>query len=177
MQQEGFSLNAVTLACILKACGATGAIDKEKCMHNEIDQRNLLKHDTVLGNALVDMYGKCASLAMAQQVFEELLVQDVVGWTSLVSGYIQHGLSEMAIKCFDQMHNQGLSLNAVTYACILQAFGSTGSIEKRKKAYVEMIKEGLLGGTGLLDNALVDIYAKCGALVKAQEVFDVLLVL
>ena len=167
MQQEGFSPNAVTFACILKACGATGAIDKGKSMHDEIVQRNLLKHDPVLGNALVDMYGKCGSLVMAQKVFEELLVRDVVAWTSLISGYVQYGLSEMAIKCFDQMHYEGLSPNAVTYACILQACGGTGSLEKGKEIHVEMIKDGLLGGIGLLDNALVDMYAKCGALVKA----------
>eukprot|EP00250_Pteridium_aquilinum_P002475 c12694_g1_i1 orf=44-211(+) len=55
MQREGFSPDAVTFACVLKACGGIGAVDKGCKIHSHIVRDGLLKEDIVVGTALVDM--------------------------------------------------------------------------------------------------------------------------
>ena len=74
------------------------------------------------------------------------------------------------------MQRTGISPNAMTFACILQACGSIGANEKGEEIHLEILKENLLGKDNVLGIALVDMYAKCGQLVKAQDVFDNLLV-
>ena len=171
MRSKGLSPDAMAFTCILKACGSMGAAETGKEIHADIVKEGLLVHDSVLGNALVDMYAKCGALAMAQQVFDEISIRDIVSWTSLISGYGRHGLGEETLNCFQRMQLEGLYPNAVTFVCLLQTCGSLGAMEKGKEIHTELVKEGLLEKDGMLGNALVDMYCKCGAIVKAEEVF------
>ncbi|MCO5599254.1 hypothetical protein L7F22_053355 [Adiantum nelumboides] len=71
MQLESISPSAITYTCSLKACASAGFLEKGKELHSQIEGR-LLKHDIIVGNALVDMYAKCGYVSTAQQVLEKL---------------------------------------------------------------------------------------------------------
>ncbi|KAI5064468.1 hypothetical protein GOP47_0021138 [Adiantum capillus-veneris] len=172
MKQEGLSPNAVTFSCILKACGNTGAIRKGEEIHDEIAKRTLLEKNIVIGNALVDMYAKCGALAKAQQVLEELPVRNVISWSALIAGYAQHGKGDQALNCLKMMVREGLSPNTVTFTCVLKACGGIGAVDVGKKVHDAITEQGLLGKNIVLGTALVDMYAKCGALAKARQVLE-----
>ncbi|KAI5063641.1 hypothetical protein GOP47_0022188 [Adiantum capillus-veneris] len=173
MRSQGFSPDAITYACVLKACGITQDADMGKGIHNEIFSQDLLKHDVVLGGALVDMYAKCGILLKAQKVFDTLLVRDVACWNALIAGYAQQGQGEEALSYFQRMRSQDFSPNVVTYACVLKACGIMQNIDAGNEIHYEIANQGLLNNT-VLGGALVDMYAKCGVLLKAQKVFDAL---
>ncbi|KAI5084852.1 hypothetical protein GOP47_0001021 [Adiantum capillus-veneris] len=172
MQREGISPNAFTYACILKACGAIGAVNKGKNVHNEITRQGLLQNDIVLGTALVDMYAKCGALLKAQKVFEELHFRTVVSWNALIGGYAQEGQSDQALSCFERMQQEGGLPDAITYACVLKACATLGDLERGKQIHDKIESQGLLQNNGVLATALVDMYAKCGALSAAQTVHN-----
>ncbi|MCO5606469.1 hypothetical protein L7F22_060657 [Adiantum nelumboides] len=65
-----------------------------------------LEADEFLGNTMADMYSKCSWLADAQSVFDGLLVQSVVSWNALISGYTMNGLAESASHYFEQMQSE-----------------------------------------------------------------------
>ena len=170
MRNEGVEPNAVTFTCILKACGCIGDIDKGKEIHDEIACKGLLKKDIVLGNALVDMYARCCVLLKARQVLDELPSRDVVSWNTLILGYVQQGQDEEAMNCFEHMIGEGISPNVVSFIGILKACGSIGALDKGKQIHDEIVARGLLDKNVVLGTALVDMFAKCGLLTKAQEV-------
>jgi pentatricopeptide repeat protein len=172
MQSEGLSPDVVTFTCLLKACGSTGSIDKGKEIHEDIIKRGLLRKDIVLGNAVVDMYAKCGILAKAREVLEELHGRDVATWNTLIAGYVRQGLCHEALSCYERMQSDGLSTNATTYVCILKACGSAGAVDKGIRIHEEISGSGLLERNMLLGNALVDMYAKCGKLDKAQRALE-----
>ncbi|KAI5084976.1 hypothetical protein GOP47_0001145 [Adiantum capillus-veneris] len=172
MQNEGIHTNAVTYVGILKACAAIGAVDKGKQVHNEISRQGLLEHDLVLGGALVDMYAKCGALPQAQSVLEKLPSRNVVCWNALIAGYAHEEQGQQAIECFDQMQHEGIPPDVVTHVCILQACASVGAIDKGKQIHDEILKQGLLEHSIVLGGALVNMYAKCGALMQAQHVLE-----
>ncbi|KAH7364936.1 hypothetical protein KP509_18G000100 [Ceratopteris richardii] len=172
MEDEGVSPDAVTYTCILKACGSIGAIKKGKEIHDRIESHRMLQDNTILGSALVDMYAKCGDLVRAQGVLEGLPVQDEVCFNALISGCVQQDQGEQAFKWYDVMQAKGLSPNAVTFSSLLKACSSMGSVENGVKIHDEIEKEGLLAKNIVLGTALVDMYAKCGALVKAREALD-----
>ncbi|KAI5080295.1 hypothetical protein GOP47_0005774 [Adiantum capillus-veneris] len=172
MQAEGHYPDAVTFSCILKAFGSIGATFAGKQIHDEIAAQGLLGNDIVLGTSLVDMYAKCSAFGKAQEVFGELPVQNVISWNALLAGYAQQGQGEQAFKCFEKMRREGVFPDVVTFLCMLKACGSIGAADKGEQIHHEIARQGLLVTNVELGNAVVDMYAKCGALMKAQEVFE-----
>jgi pentatricopeptide repeat protein len=172
MQREGISADDITFACILKACGGMRAIDKGKHIHSEILSRGLLGNNVVLGNSLVDMYAKCSCVSNAKQVLEELPVRNVVSWNTLITGFAQHEQGHEALNCFEQMQTDGLPPNEVTFSCILKACGSIGAIDKGLRIHDAIVDSGFLQKSIVLATALVDMYAKCGMLARAQQVLE-----
>ncbi|KAI5059729.1 hypothetical protein GOP47_0026048 [Adiantum capillus-veneris] len=172
MQSEGFSPDSVTFACILKACGSIGALHKGQQLHTQIKRLLMLDEDVVVVSALVDMYAKCGALERAQEIFDEFSARDVVSWNALIAGYVQHGHGKEVLKCFEQMQLGGFSPNAVTFACTLKACGYLGALDRGQELHAQIMRDKLPEKGDMVNVALVDMYAKCGALEKAQEVFD-----
>ena len=172
MKSEGFSPNAVTMVCVLKACDNLGALNKGHEIHAAIVTDGLLEEDIYVGTALLDMYAKCGLLLEAQEVFDGLPIRDVAAWTSLIGGYARHGHGESALKCVEQMQSEGLSPNALTLVCILKACGSIGALDKGKEIHAQIAQDESLKTNIHVGAALVDMYAKCDLLEKSQEVFD-----
>ena len=170
MQHEGQWPNEITIICILKAYISTGALDKGIEIHELISREKTWEQNTQVCNALMDMYSKCNMLTKAQEVFDELLVRDIVSWTTLLSGYAQQGHGEEALQCFERMHCETAMPNVVTLVCMLKASGSIGAINRGREIHSKIIN-GQLQGV-LVGNALVDMYAKCGIVEKAQTEFN-----
>ena len=92
-----------------------------KEIHAEISKQGLLlKGDLILGSALVYMYAKCGLLRRAKDVFDELFVRDVVTWTALIAGYVQHGYGDEALKCLEKMRRNRISPNSNTLSLDLK---------------------------------------------------------
>ncbi|KAH7420891.1 hypothetical protein KP509_13G028100 [Ceratopteris richardii] len=172
MEFEGQIPDQVSLVCFLKSCGNIGAADRGKLIHSEIIRKGLLIGNITLGNALIDMYTKCGILTLAREVFNELSVRDVVSWNTLVSGYSRHGHGEAALKCYTQMLQAKVSPSIVTFASILKACGDVGAFEKGEEVHAEILRDGSLERGAVVGNALVNMYCKCGQLIKAQQLFN-----
>ncbi|MCO5570113.1 hypothetical protein L7F22_023829 [Adiantum nelumboides] len=172
MQKEGILPNSVTYTCSLKACGAIRAIDKGQQIHNDIKKQGLLQENTVLGNALVDMYAKCGAASKAHEVLKMLPVRNVVSWNALIAGYTKAGQGDEALNCFMCMKHEGILPDAITYACTLNACAAIGALDKGKQIHAEVTEQELLQSNIVLGSSFVDMYAKCGALSKAQDVLD-----
>ena len=176
MQFDGFSPDSITLISILKACGSEGALDEGQQIHIDLVCMGLQEKPIELGNVLVGMYAKCNALAKAEHVLNDLPVRDVVSWNTLISAYTQHEQGEAALTCFEKMHTDKISPNVITFICILRACGSVGAIYKGKQLHNDIITKGWLEKHIALGNALLNMYAKCGDLGKAHEMFEELLV-
>ena len=162
----------IGLLLSIKGCAREKDLEKGTRIYTEIVKKGLLKKNISVGNTLVHMYTKCGSLVKAQRVFDELPVRNVVSWTALIAGYAKYGLGKVSVKCFEEMQYEGLLPNEVTFVCTLKACGSIGAVEKGNEIHSEIVKEGILGESDLLGTALVDMYAKCGAIEDARKVFD-----
>ncbi|KAH7432824.1 hypothetical protein KP509_07G041900 [Ceratopteris richardii] len=172
MQLAGYTPNAVTFICALNACGSIGALEIGEGIHAQVLQKHLLEDHMAVANALVDMYAKCSALEKAQVVFDELQVRDIVCWNALIAGYSQHEQGEIALNCFEQMQHESQFPNAITLACALNACGTIGALGKGRQLHAHIVKERFLEKDHVIGNALVDMYAKCGDIGKAEEVFD-----
>lgn len=172
MQLDGITPNAVTLIFCLKACGGLGAIDKAQEIHEEIERRGLLVRDVTVGNALIDTYAKCGRFALAKEVLYKIQDRNVVTWTSLMTGFIEHGLGQEGLDCLGKLQIEGVVPDGAAYVCCLKACGVLGCITRGKELHAEIEGQRLLVGNAYVGTTLVDMYATCGLLGNAQEVLD-----
>ena len=66
------------------------------------------------------MYSECYLLTEAHSIFVRVQIQDVVSWTTLIAGYVDNGLYMIALKCFEEMQEVGVSPNTFTFSCVLK---------------------------------------------------------
>ena len=110
-------------------------------------------------------------LAEAQSVFDEVVTRDVVTWTALISGYSEQGLGEQALCYYEQMLSEKLAPDKVIIMCALKACTSIRDFERGKEIYRNMVSKSIKFDHCVL-NTLVDLYATCGCLAEARQLFD-----
>ncbi|KAH7291467.1 hypothetical protein KP509_29G017900 [Ceratopteris richardii] len=173
MQEEGIIPDDATLSCALKACGLTRKYQEGQKIHTELARRGLAI-DTALGNALVGFYAKCGFMDKALEVFESLQTRDVVSWTTLITGYSECESFEEAICCYYQMQNERVPLDMTTFLCTIKACNGLAALDTGQEIHAEIMKKRIKLDP-IVGSSLVGMYAECGSLEKAQEVFDKLL--
>ena len=166
--------DAVTFTCCLRACGSLNDIEKGVEIHSQIVRNGLLGNEVSVGNALVDMYAKCGWFIKAKEVLNSLSFRDVSTWNSLITSYAQRNCAEDVLKCYKELQLDGVNPNAITYACGLKACVAMLDINKGSDLHCETVERGLFTDDVVIGSTLIDMYAKCGMLLDAQKVFDML---
>lgn len=95
---------------MLRACACLSALQQGRNIH-EYATKNGFDSVVSVGNALIDMYGKCGSISLARKVFDEMVERNVISWTAIIAGYGLHGQGEEAVRIFDKMQQFGLKPN------------------------------------------------------------------
>ncbi|KAI5072809.1 hypothetical protein GOP47_0012915 [Adiantum capillus-veneris] len=169
---HGIYPHPIMLGCILKACASIGYVPKGHKIHAEIARRGL-EADLGLGCTLLDFYAKCGFLATAQKVFDKLATRDVVCWNALIGGYTSFGFHAKALEYFDRMQTKGVCPDDSTYACVLKACSKSGVTFQNQELHAEITMKGLEKEL-FIGSTLVNIYARCGFPIEAQNAFSML---
>ncbi|KAJ7553580.1 hypothetical protein O6H91_06G104000 [Diphasiastrum complanatum] len=170
MKQEGLQPNSVTYVVLLNACANIAALEQGKHLHYHVIKYGF-ESDVILENTLVDMYSKCGSIEQARRVFNNMYKRNVVSWNALIAGYEQQGLGKEALALYEEMKQEGLQPNNVTYVVLLNACASIAALEQGKQLHSHIIRSGFELDV-IVSSALVDMYAKCGSVEHARQVFN-----
>ncbi|EFJ07777.1 hypothetical protein SELMODRAFT_132950, partial [Selaginella moellendorffii] len=129
MRRQGVRPDSLTLATALDTCAASGNLHEGRVVHGWITMKGL-EQDVFVGNALVDMYGKCGSVEEAWAVFDNMKEKNWFSWNFMVEAYCSSGYSTEAIQVFLQMLQEGVKPNAKTFTSVLVACGHAGFIRE-----------------------------------------------
>ncbi|EEF46392.1 pentatricopeptide repeat-containing protein, putative [Ricinus communis] len=121
-------------------------------------------------NSMVDGSAKCGNMVLARQLFDLMPDRDVLSWSSLIDGYVKNGDYGDAMVVFDKMRVSGPKPNEVTMVSVLCACAHLGALDKGRMMHHYVI-DNKLPLTLVLCTSLVDMYAKCGAINEAFDVF------
>ncbi|KAJ7299040.1 hypothetical protein O6H91_Y317700 [Diphasiastrum complanatum] len=172
MQQEKVKPNAVTFVAVLNACTSIGALERGKLVHSQVIECGL-DSDGFVGNNLIDMYAKCGIMEEAWKVFVNMPECDVVGWSSLIGGYVGCGMAQKALQIFQQMQEQKVKPNGVTFLAVLNACACLAALDEGWYIHAETIKHEM-ESVSYVQNCLIDMYAKCGSMEDACQVFNIM---
>eukprot|EP01018_Ginkgo_biloba_P002599 Gb_38503 [translate_table: standard] len=159
-----------TYVCLIQVCTQKKALSYGKLVHNHMDEKSFVP-DLFLGNILINMYIKCGSLVDARRVFDQMPKRDVCSWTIMIAACTRHGLAEEALALFDQMQGTDIKPNQFTFAGVLPACANLAALKRGMEIHEEIIRSGVESDV-FVENALVNMYAKCGSINKARDIFD-----
>ncbi|XP_057511091.1 pentatricopeptide repeat-containing protein At1g08070, chloroplastic-like [Actinidia eriantha] len=168
MQNRGVKPDDVTLVGVLNSCANLGMLELGKWVHAYVD-RNRIKADRFIGNALVDMYAKCGSIDEAFKVFNGMKLRDVYTYTAIIVGLAMHGQGERALNLFSKMPNMGIEPDGVTYVGVLMACSHVGLVEEGRKHFAEMSRLYNLEPQTEHYGCMVDLLGRAGLINEAEE--------
>lgn len=117
------------------------------------------------------MYSEIGELVIARQVFDRMSHRDVVSWTSMIAGFVNHHLTVEAIQLFQRMLEVGVDVNEATVISVLRGCADSGALSVGRKVH-GIVKEKGIDFKANVCTALIHMYSKCGCLESAREVFD-----
>ncbi|KAF5768934.1 putative tetratricopeptide-like helical domain superfamily, DYW domain-containing protein [Helianthus annuus] len=131
------------------------------------------ERDAISWTSLIVAYARQGSMEEAGELFDGMPVKDMVAWTTMVMGFSQNGKPREALECFDRMLEARVETDEVTLASVISACAQLGATKYAK--WVQDVAD--RAGLGATDNivigsALINMYAKCGCIEEARNVFD-----
>ncbi|KAG8637357.1 pentatricopeptide repeat-containing protein At2g03880, mitochondrial [Manihot esculenta] len=164
MLREGVKPNMYTYSSVLRACDGLSNL---KQLHANIIKSGL-DSDIYVRSALIDIYSKWSQTGNALRVFNEMATEDLVIWNSIIAGFAQNGDSDEALKLFKRMKRAGFPAEQATLTSVLRACTGLALLELGRQVHVHVFK---YDQDLILNNALLDMYCKCGSLEDADTVF------
>ncbi|KAG0472723.1 hypothetical protein HPP92_014580 [Vanilla planifolia] len=162
--------DSVTMICLVSACSQLGDLGWGRWFHSYSEEHGLVAN-LQLRNAILDMYCKCKDLSSAKELFHEMgSEQDLLSWTSMICGLANSGNFQDALEYFGRMQIEGIQPDEVLLGTMLSVCAQVGALDQGKYVH-QLIERHNLKRDIILETALVDMYAKCGSIDLAMQVF------
>ncbi|ESQ35038.1 hypothetical protein EUTSA_v10009551mg [Eutrema salsugineum] len=130
-------------------------------------------------NALITSFVDAGKLDEALSLFTELeemndfrnVKANVVTWTSIIKGCNVQGRGDDSLEYFRRMQFSKVLSNSVTICCILSICAELTALNLGKEIHGHVIRTSMSENI-LVQNALVNMYTKCGSLSEGNLVFE-----
>ncbi|XP_023748048.1 pentatricopeptide repeat-containing protein At4g16470 isoform X2 [Lactuca sativa] len=168
MRQNGLTPDQFTFSSVFRACATLATLEQGKRAHG-VMIKTQMNGNLVVNSALIDMYFKCSCPYDGHLVFNKASDKNIVTWTSLISGYGQHGRVKEVLDAFHRMINEGFRPNSVTFLVVLSACSHGGLVKEGWEYFQSMRRNyGITPGEKHYA-AMVDILGRSGRLDEAFE--------
>jgi pentatricopeptide repeat protein len=127
--------------------------------------RSVVTYNTMISglmrNGLVDA---------AFEVFDGMPGPDKVSWTALIDGFVKNGRHDEAIDCFRAMLLDGVETDYITLVAVVSACAEVGALGLGMWVHRLVLRQRLERNVRVA-NSLIDMYARCGQVNLAAQVF------
>lgn len=178
MQLENLEPDRITITIALSACADIGALDAGEWIHMYIYRHPSMGfgEDSILRNALINMYAKCGHIQAARYLFDGAKQRDVTTWTSMIVGLALHGRANEALMLFSEMKESmssgsndcSVSPNHVTFVGVLMACSHAGLVSKGRFHWKSMQRDYNLKPQLAHYGCMVDLFCRAGLLEDAH---------
>ncbi|KAK7399300.1 hypothetical protein VNO78_10481 [Psophocarpus tetragonolobus] len=190
-----------TFPFVLKACAQLSSLSLAQSLHSQALKFGLLPHlfslnslirlysihhrvhdahklfyetshpDIISYNALIHGLLITRQISLARQLFDQMPVKDEISWGTMIAGYNHLKLCHQAIQLFNQMMDLKIKPGNIALVSVLSACAQLGELEQGSIVH-DFIKRNTIRVDSYLATGLVDLYAKCGCVETARDVFE-----
>ena len=122
-------------------------------------------------SSMVSGYAGSGEIEAARRLFNQMDKRDVISWTAMISGYSQAGQCSAALELFKEMEGSGIKPDEVTLVAVFSACARLVALQLGKRLYHQYIENGILNRNTILTAAVIDMFAKCGSIDSALNIF------
>ncbi|XP_076954246.1 pentatricopeptide repeat-containing protein At2g36730-like [Bidens hawaiensis] len=167
---SGIKSVELTYASLFKACASLLALEEGRQIHVDCFKHGL-DPDVYVRNTMIHFYGSCKKIIDARKVFDEMPHTNVVSWNTIISTFFRVSWFYESVEYFMKMRDVNIEPNGTTLVVMLSVCAELGNLTFGKCVHSRIILKRLELDCRL-GTALVNMYAKCGALNYARLVFD-----
>ncbi|XP_057416203.1 pentatricopeptide repeat-containing protein At4g16835, mitochondrial [Lotus japonicus] len=120
--------------------------------------------------AMITGYMKFGRVESAERLFREMSLKTLVTWNAMIAGYVENGRAEDGLKLFKSMLESGAKPNALSLTSVLLGCSNLSALQLGKQVHQLVCKSPLSSDT-TAGTSLISMYAKCGDLKEAWELF------
>ncbi|KAL8026311.1 hypothetical protein ABFX02_14G018200 [Erythranthe guttata] len=165
IQENKIVIDSHLQSALLNMYASSGAMDVAQSLFDELKTKNV-----VASTAMISGHSKAGNVEAARLVFDEMSHRDLVCWSAMISAYADSDKPQEALKIFHDMQKHGLKPDQITMLSVISACARLGALDQAKQIHQFVDHKGF-GDFLPISNAMIDMYAKCGSLEKAREVF------
>ncbi|XP_073129819.1 pentatricopeptide repeat-containing protein At1g59720, chloroplastic/mitochondrial [Henckelia pumila] len=168
-----FEPDGYTLQSVIDACAGVGALSLGLWAHAYILRKYQMDSDfdVLVNNSLVEMYCKCGSLRIAEQVFQGMIRRDVTSWNVMILGFAMHGEAERVFEHFSRMVDEEKLLpNSITFVGVLTACNHRGLVDEGRRYFDTMGNQYKIEPVLQHYGCLIDLLARNGLISEALDV-------
>lgn len=166
--------NHVTLISVLKCCAQQGCREMSQRMHDHIvAHHSSFANDIAILTALVDMHARCGDFKQARRIFDGIKGKNTICWSAMIAAYEQSSQPEDALYLFKRMlmkEEDTIKPNSITMLSVVAAYSNIGASRPCQMIHKFVLAIGLTADTRIL-SVLIDMYAKCGNIDLARNLF------
>ncbi|KAF5201537.1 Pentatricopeptide repeat-containing protein [Thalictrum thalictroides] len=157
-----------TLVSILPAYSHVGALQQGMKIHGFTIKVGL-QADIYVGTCLIDVYAKCGRLNDAMLLFGHVPRRSSVPWNAIIAGHGIHGHGEKSLYLFEQMQEEGVKPDHVTFVSVLSACSHAGLVDRGQQCF-KLMRDKYFIEPGLKHyGCMVDLLGRAGQLEMAYE--------
>ncbi|KAG4984795.1 hypothetical protein GLYMA_12G001100v4 [Glycine max] len=170
MSKHGVKSSRSTLASVLSAIASLAALNHGLLVHAHAIKQGF-ESSIYVASSLINMYGKCQMPDDARQVFDAISQKNMIVWNAMLGVYSQNGFLSNVMELFLDMISCGIHPDEFTYTSILSTCACFEYLEVGRQLHSAIIKKRFTSNL-FVNNALIDMYAKAGALKEAGKHFE-----
>ncbi|KAL8140483.1 hypothetical protein V2J09_006504 [Rumex salicifolius] len=111
------------------------------------------------------------NVSFIKEMFIELSKKSLIAWNVMIAVYVNNLMASEAIHLYLKVEDYGFEPDTITVASVLPACGDLCALTTGRKIH-NYVESKRLRPNLTIENALMDMYAKCGCLAEARELFD-----
>ncbi|KAG6493099.1 pentatricopeptide repeat-containing protein At3g22690-like [Zingiber officinale] len=169
LRRADFPPDSYTFSTVSRACAQLGSLRDGSSVH-AMATRFGFDSDMFVMSGFINFYSGCGDIDVARKVFDEMPQKDVVSWTSMISGYLQQNQLDEGFRLFDGMRKVGIEPNKFTLTSLLSACGELHALGRGSWLHSQIMEYGWEFDIDI-GNSVISMYAKCGSLIDALNVF------
>ncbi|XP_057759228.1 pentatricopeptide repeat-containing protein At3g50420 [Arachis stenosperma] len=168
MFHKAQGIDDYVLSAVLSACADLAVLRQGEMIHCYAVKLGYGVEMSVSGS-LIDMYAKNGCLEDAYCVFSHVSDPDLKCWNSMLGGYSLHGMVEEAFKLFEEILEQGLIPDQVTFLSLLSACSHCRLVEQGRFLWNYMNSIALVPGPKHY-SCMVSLLSRAALLEEAEEI-------
>lgn len=171
MQLENVIPDNVTFVNTLDMFASRGSLRECKWLHARIVVSGF-ERDSVLGTAIVCMYGKCGSLARSLMMFDFLPHTSTVLWNAVLAAHEEQGKQVDVVQFYQQMLSESVIPDNVSFVTICSACASRQEGLREGKRLHVCVLFSAFEWDMIFWNTLINMYGKGGDLKEARRTLE-----